>query len=251
MEENNNLKSSIALRKIPVTLKGGNSEIEDKKGVDEIKIFELNISIDKWEQEILFGDNGFYSIKGKEVEEKSREILDELKSFINRKIYEVSFTNERYREIARNIRDEKLKAVKAQMDLYVQEQFSEWEMTVYEEALSVTIKRGVLYKKVPYIVEKAKQNGIKIIEVIAEKEEWSKKLFNYRKREFLSNFYVEIINAFVEDKDIEAYQYFQQNKEEIKSNECKKLEKLVNEMRINIIAYNWAREVFSYKLEEK
>ena len=31
MEENNNLKSSIALRKIPVTLKGGNSEIEDKK----------------------------------------------------------------------------------------------------------------------------------------------------------------------------------------------------------------------------
>ena len=92
MSEENKFSNNFSMRKIPVSNKQ-NQDIDDIN-FDKIKILELCNSIDKWEQEILFDEKGFYSVKGKDVKEKLPEFEKELEDFINVKISEVSFSDE-------------------------------------------------------------------------------------------------------------------------------------------------------------
>ena len=246
----NRFRTSFALRKIPLSANAENEYILTDSSIDKIKIIELSSAIDKWEQYVLFGDKGFYSLKGREVENKVQEFTAELKRFIDYEINKIHFANPESIEIIKNIKQQKILDIKTQMELYSQEQLSEWEISVYENALNISISRAVLYKNNPVIIQLSFQNGLKILETIANKEQWNSKLFKYKKDEFVSNFHVSLINEFIKEKDIAAYQYFEQHKEKINSKEKGKLEKQVNEMRINIIANNWAKEVFSYNLNE-
>ncbi len=246
----NNLNSNFALRKIPVfTNKSATYDLNDDK-IDKIKILELSAEIDKWEQEILFASNGFYSLKGTEPSEKEKDYISELKRFIEAKISDTSFSVPSSKKLAHYLKQNKISAVKTLMDLYSQNQLNDWVLSVCEDALNTTIQKAVLYKNNPLVVNSAYINGLKILEIIAQKENWNKKLSVYKKKQFISDFYLALIQSFIQDKDITAYQYFDKYKNVIDEIEINKIEKNVNELRINIIAYNWASEVFSYNLED-
>ena len=86
LNQKNNEFESFSVRKIPTIPKEVNlSEIDDEK-LDKIKILELCNHIDEWEKEVLFSENGFFSTKGKEVKNKSKEFISELDRFISSKI---------------------------------------------------------------------------------------------------------------------------------------------------------------------
>lgn len=246
----NRFSGNVALRKIPASINQNIPEIPTDKGIDKIKLIELSTAIDKWEKEILFAENGFYSLKGKEPQEKIKDYLFELKSFIESKINSMSFFSNSSKELAKKIKQDKINSLKLKLELYSNAQISEWEISTYEEALDVTIQRAVLYKTDPLVIETAFQNGITVLETISEKEDWSKKLFNYRKKQFVSDFYFALIQSFINDKDVNAYQYFHKYKSVIDNKNIEKIEKQVDKMRIDITAYNWAKEIFSYNITD-
>ena len=80
----------FSIRKIPVTESEIQQEALSDNHIDKIKILELSNIIDKWEQELLFSENGFFSLKGKTVEGKINEFVAELDGFIDSKIQEIS-----------------------------------------------------------------------------------------------------------------------------------------------------------------
>ena len=60
---------SFSLRKI----ENPQNDFNEDFSLDKVKILNFSNSIDKWEQELLFSENGFYSLKGKDVENKVKE----------------------------------------------------------------------------------------------------------------------------------------------------------------------------------
>ena len=82
------MTQTYSLRKIPEKNIQINFEEENN---DKIKILELMNIIDEWEKEVLFANNGFFSLKGKKDENKTKEFVKELDDFISSKIYQVSF----------------------------------------------------------------------------------------------------------------------------------------------------------------
>ena len=73
--------NNYAMRKIPFVEKEIQNSFEIFEN-DKIKILEISNMIDKWEKELLFSANGFFSLKGKDVENKTEEFLTELEKFI-------------------------------------------------------------------------------------------------------------------------------------------------------------------------
>lgn len=247
----NNSANSFSMRKIPFVQKDEPVENSEKINLDKIKILELCNIIDKWEKEVLFSENGFYSIKGIEVKTKLKEFETELDKFIAVKISEMKFESEQSKEVALKIKSDKLLAIKKEMRIYEQEQLKDWELSVYEEAISSSVSKAVLYKSNKLIVASSLKNGLNILKLLAEKENWNSQTLKFKIAEYKSNFYASIINSFVRDKDINAYVFFNKYKDFLLIDEKDKLEKSMEEFKINVVAYNWAKELYSYNLSEK
>ena len=96
------LTSSFSMRKIPFVEKETQIVDVTDEYVDKIKILELSSSIDEWEREILFSENGFYSLKGRDIDKKLKEFINELEKFINNKISLMNFSNEETRKTLRS-----------------------------------------------------------------------------------------------------------------------------------------------------
>ncbi|MCD7780466.1 MAG: hypothetical protein LUH05_07325 [Candidatus Gastranaerophilales bacterium] len=246
-----NITNSFSMRKIPVVSNScsENENIKDDN-IDKIKIIELSNFIDKWEQEVLFSDNGFFSIKGKEIKNKSKDFINELEDFINTKISEISFSSPFFKNMALQIKKDKISSIEREMLSYEQQQLKEWETQVYEDAISSSISRAILYKSNPNIVSSSFKNGLSVIKVMSEKEEWNRKTYNQKVEAYKSQFFSSLINSFVQDKDIKAFIYFNKHKDMLQDENKEKLEEAVNQLKVNVIAYNWAKELFSYKLDK-
>lgn len=247
----NNNSGSFSMRKIPFVQKDEQVENFEKIDFDKIKILELCNIIDEWEKEILFSDDGFYSIKGKEVKGKLKKFETELDKFIAVKISEMKFEDEQTKEIALKIKSDKVLAIKKEMKIYEQQQLKNWEIEVYENSLHSSITKAVLYKSNSSIVNSSLKNGLSILKVMSEKENWNNQILKLKIAEYKSKFYSSLINSFIQDKDIMAYSYFNKYKDDLLIDEKEKLEESMNEFKINVVAYNWAKEVHSYKLSEK
>ncbi len=241
----NNKFNSFSMRQIPVYDKK-EEEIDDNN-LDKIKILNLSNSIDKWEQEILFSDKGFYTIKGIDVKEKLPEFQKELEDFISLKISEISFSNISMKEIALDIKTKKLEAIKKQMKLYEQEQLKEWENQVFEDAIVSSVSRAVLYKEDDNIIKTSLYNGIQVIIAMAQSENWNSKIKIFKLKEFKNRFYTELIKAFIKDKNVKAYAFFEKYKDFLSDVDKKEIENSIKELKVNIIAYNYSKELFSYK----
>ena len=230
---------SFSIRKIPVTESEIQQEALSDNHIDKIKILELSNIIDKWEQELLFSENGFFSLKGKKVEGKINEFITELDSFIDSKIQEITFINNSSKELAKKIKIEKIESIKRKMKAYEQTELKNWETEVYEEAIKSSISRAVLYKSDANIIESSFQNGLSVLKLMSENEDWSSKILKYREEKYKSEFYSSLIDSFIKDKNPKANFYFGKYKNILNLEETEKFEKSIKELKNNVIAYNW------------
>ncbi len=240
-------EASFSLRKIDVK----QTEVIDENitfDSDKVKILEFSNLIDKWEKELLFSENGFFSIKGKEIEGKTKEFYSELKKFINMKISEMKLKTSKSVDIVSDIKDKKLKVVLDQMEKYEKEQLSKWETQVYEEGLKSAINRAVLYKDNEQIIFSSLNNGLSILRTLAQKENWDSKIFKSKVDLFEADFFLSLINSYVFDKDLKAIVLFEKYKDKLIIDNIEKFEEGLLSLKNNVIAYNWAKELFSYNL---
>ncbi len=222
----------------------------DNRYSNEVKIIELSNIIDKWEETVLFSEKGFYSLKGKDVEGKSKEFISELESLINSKIEEMSFSEITYKMTAENIKKEKIAAITNKMQIYEMQELKKLEISIYETALESSVKRAVLYKNDEDVILSSFKNGLSVLSSMKELLEWNSKVYAERQKEYKSRFYYSLIKAFMEEKDINAYKYYMQCKDYIYIDNKEELEKSLNNLKINIIAYNWAKEIILYELTD-
>ena len=243
------MTETYSVRKIPVIHK---EKIEDfaADNIDEIKILEISNFIDEWEKELLFSENGFYSLIGKKVENKTKEFIDELEQLVSEKIFEETFTSSASKEVVNTIKNKKIDAIKNQMQMYEQIQLKKWEIEVYENSIKSCIQRAVLYKNNPQIIDSSFQNALSILSVICEKEKWSQKTYEARKESFESDFYLELVKSFISNKDVKAAYYYEKYKEKFKEKDREKINYAVKTLKNSITAYNWAKELFSYELTD-
>ncbi len=243
------MTESFSMRKIPVIQKN-NYSADEIQNTDNVKILELSNFIDKWEQELLFSENGFYSLKGKNAENKTKEYIRELKELINSKISEQNFSQITSKQTAEEIKNNKIAAINEKMQNYELQQLSEWEISVYENALTCAKDRAILYKNDEKTVQNAYNNAITVLSLLAQKEKWDFKVFSIKKEEFESDFYYSIINEFIKDKDINASLYFEKYNKKINIKDKEKLKETIEKLKNNIKGYNYAKELFSYNLTD-
>ena len=74
LNKKNNKIESFSMCKIPFVEKDTQVFEETDEYIEKIKILELSSSIDKWEKEILFSENGFYSLKGRDIDKKLKNL---------------------------------------------------------------------------------------------------------------------------------------------------------------------------------
>ena len=209
----------FSLRKIPF-IQENSADINNPENTDNVKILELSNTIDEWEREILFSENGFYTLKGKNVENKTKEFISNLETLINSKITKIVFTDINSRTQAVLLKNTKINAIKEQMELYEKKQLKEWELEVYESAISSAKERAVLYRYNSEIVSSSYNQAAKIIE-------------------------------FIKDKNVQASVFYEKYKNKLNVADRENIEYCIKELKNNVIAYNWAKELFSYNLSEK
>ena len=134
------------------------------------------------------------------------------------------------------------------MKFYEQEQLQIWQTDIFEEALNCAVTRAVLYKSDDNIIQSSFNNALEVIEAMAQKENWNIKIKSDKIKKFKSKFYTELIQSFIEDKDIKASVFFDKYKDFLDEDLKEKTQTAVNKLKTNVIAYNFAKELFSYKL---
>lgn len=244
------MEQELSLRKIPF-LKDISAETDYPDNTDNVKILELSNIIDEWEKEILFSDNGFYTLKGKNVENKTKEFIKNLDNLINSKISKMVFKDVNSRQEAMIIKTAKINAIKTQMEMYEKKQIKEWELEVYENSLNSVKTRAVLYRYNPEIVSESYKKGINLIKTMSDFEKWNKKILENKICSFESDFYFSIIKEFIKDKNINASIYYERYKNKLNIEDKEKTDKSINILKDNVIAYNWAKELYSYNLSDK
>ncbi len=242
--------NNYSLRQIPEHYSNQKTENDEVFFFDKTKILEFSNSLDEWEINILFGENGFYSVKGKDVEKKQKEYLSELENFVSKKYSELNLSSPDTKEIFSQIKQEKLNAIKEQMQLHTDKELQDWQLNVFENALELNKQKAVLYKNNQNIVDISLKNGLTILKLMSEQEKWKDEILRFNYKKYKSEFYSGIISAFILDKDIKACIYYEKYKEFLDKTVQTDLENAVKDLKVNIIGYNWAKELFSYNLPE-
>ena len=242
------MTQTYSLRKIPD--KKIQTSIEEENN-DKIKILELMNIIDEWEKEVLFADNGFFTLKGKKVENKTKEFVKELDDFISSKIYQVTFVEPESRQLVLELKKKKLQDIQSQLQSYEKLQMKEWETAVYENNIKYCIQRAVLYKNTSQVVASSYNNALEVLKLMSGREKWSKKTFLAKKELFESDFYFELINSFIMDKDVKASFYFEKYGDKILDEKKESISESIVVFKNNVLAFNWAKELFSYNLPDE
>ncbi len=237
-----------SLRQIPENFRAENQENEKSVFIDKTKILEFSNSVDEWETNILFGEKGFYSLKGKEAANRIKDYISELESFISGKYSELDLSGSISKEIFLNIKQEKISAITEQMQRHAAKELKEWQLEVFDKAINSCKNRAVLYKNNPAIVDISMKNALTIINLIAQQEHWGNRLLKYNYEKFKSEFYEALISSFITDRDIQACVLFEKYNDLLKEDTKEELEKSIKELKANIIAYNWAKELSSYDM---
>lgn len=243
----------FALRKIPVTQKF-QDDLENSENeffLDKTKIIEFANSIDEWERSILFAENGFYSLKGKDAKEKLKEYVSELENFANLKYSELHLSDLKSSKIFLKVKKEKINLIIEQMKKHESKELKSWQLDVFEKAIEASKQRAVLYKNDDNIVNECLNNGLAVVNLIAKEEQWGKNLLQKTCNKYKAEFYSALIDDFIAEKNIKAEAVFSLHKNLFDDEKCEKLEKSVTELKTEIIAYNWAKELTNYDLSKE
>lgn len=243
-------EKTYSLNKIQDYKESDDDSFLDQKFLDKIKLLELSNIIDKWEKEILFAPNGFYSFKGKNIENKSKEFISELKSFIDSKIEEIHFNSDKSREAAFIIKNLKIENIYNEMYKYEKLQIKDWNIQVLTDSLNSAKQKAVLYKDNLEVIEKSLKNAIAVFSLFAKQEHWSEKMLKQQKKVYISEFFKEIIDSFIEEKNPCCSIYYEKFGKYLIIDNIEEYEKNIMYLKNEIIAYNWAKELFSYNLSE-
>lgn len=240
----------FALRKIPVKQKFQDDleNFENEFFLDKTKIIEFSNSIDEWEKNILFAENGFYSLNGKDAKNKIKEYISELENFVSVKCAELQLSASKSNEILLKVKKEKINVIIEQMKKYENAALKNWQLEVFEKAIDASKQRAILYKNDDSIVNECLNSGLAVINLIAKEEQWSQNLLQKTGNKYKSEFYSDLIDDFISEKNIKAEAVFSSHKNLFDDDKREKLEKSVTELKINIIAYNWAKELVNYDL---
>lgn len=241
--------NNYAMRKIPFVEKEIQNSFEIFEN-DKIKILEISNMIDKWEKELLFSANGFFSLKGKDVENKTEEFLTELEKFILLNIEKIKLKDEKSRYLLLKIKNEKISAIKQEMQNYEKQQLNNWKLEVFENGIKSCIQRAILYKNNSKILQTSYFDAFSILEMISKIENWDLKTLKQKKEQFENDFYYELINSFLLEKDAKASFYFEKYKDKLTLIQQQELESAIKNIKNIAIAYNWAKELFSYDLSD-
>ena len=229
---NNVYEDSFSLRKIDVS---SQDDLNECFALDKVKVLDFSNSIDKWEQELLFSQNGFYSLKGKDIEGKTKEFYKELKTFVGLKLAEMKLKNIKTLNIVLDIKERKLNAILDQMQKYEKEQLSLWETQVFEEGLKSVIKRATLYKDNEQILFVSLNNGISILKTMAEKESWDEKTLSSKLQLFESEFFISLIESYIQNKDVKAVVLFEKYKDKLDLQDKEKMQEALSVFKSKII----------------
>lgn len=243
----------FALRKIPVTQRYQDDleNFENEIFLDKTKIIEFANSIDEWEKNILFAENGFYSLKGKNAKDKLKEYVSELENFANLKYSELHLSDSKSSKIFLKVKKEKINLIIEQMKKHESEELKNWQLEVFEKAIEASKQRAVLYKNDDNIVNECLNNGLAVINLIAKEEQWAQNLLQKTCNKYKTEFYSALIEDFIVEKNIKAEAVFSAHKNLFDDEKCEKLEKSVTELKTEIIAYNWAKELTNYDLSKE
>lgn len=243
---------SFSLKKIPVSDKNETVfDTEDNKYADKVKLLELSNLIDSWEKELLFDENGFFNLKGKDVRNKSKEYIQELEKFINSKMSSMTFSLENSKLAAKELRKIKTENIKSKLLQHEQKELYEWEISVYNNAILAAHDKALLYKHDDETVMKCIKNGINIISIMAKRESWKPKVLKAKKDKFISDCCFDIIKSFIDEKDLNSLSSYNLYSKYLIEEQRQELDTAISGIKNNIIAYNWAVELFSYNLDDK
>ncbi len=248
--DNSNSNHSYSLNKLPQNHNADNDDSLDKQYSDKVKLLEFSNLIDKWEQELLFSENGLFSIKGKEAEIKSKNFIDELKNFADSKIAEMNFSSPETKNAASVIKKMKIDNISFEINKYVSQQIKQWQINTFSDALDSAKNKALLYKNNPQLIQKSLKNAMLVLDMMAEAENWTPKTLKQKKDTFCSDFFKLIIDDFIHNKDASCAVYFEKYKKYLIIDDLDSYEKQICKLKNTVIAFNWAKELFSYNLSE-
>ena len=134
---------------------------------------------------------------------------------------------------------------------YESQELYEWEISVYNKAIDLSLQKALLYKQDNQLLEKMLKQGLSIIDLMADREKWNNKILKKKKEKYISEFYYSIIKAFIDEKNIKFFQYYEKYKDILGEEKKQELESIVLDTKNNIIAYNWSKEIFSYNWDNE
>ena len=224
--------------------------IEQQAVSDYIKILELSNFIDDWEQTVLFSQNGFYSLKGKAAEEKTKELLEVLERDSEKILSEENFKSPLSYQKAEEIKRNKINTIKEKMLAYEESEKLKYEIEITQKTIDASKDKAVSYKNYPEITEKCYLNALSAIGLQSQLLQASKEETNNLIKNFNSDFFESITKSFIDENSPEAKRFYSKNKTFIFEEKRENLEKAISQMEEKQSGFESAKEIFSKEINK-
>ena len=221
-----------------------------EENTDLVKILELSNFIDEWEQTVLFSQDGFYTLKGKDVQGKTEELLEILKKDTEKVLEELNIKTSLSQHKAEKIRKAKIKTIEEKMVQYEQEEKFNYEIETVKQTIEASKNKAAAYKTFPEVVEKCYLNALSAISLKAGLEESSKTQVNEEIEKFNSEFFENIVWSFISENSDNAQKFYTQNRHYILKERQEIIEKSLGQMINKKTAFEKAKELI-FKNSEK
>ena len=217
---------------------------------DLVKILELSNFIDEWEQSVLFSQNGFYTLKGKEVQGKTEELLEILNKDTEKVFEELNLETSTSQHKAEEIRKGKIQTIKEKMVQYEQTEKFNYEIETINKTLEASKNKASAYKSFPEVIEKCYLNALSAISLKARLEQSSKEEVSAQIKKFNSEFFENIVWALISENSDNAQEFYSQNKHYILKERQEILEKSLEQMKNKKTAFENAKELLFKNLNK-
>lgn len=212
---------------------------------DLAKILEISNFIDESEKNLLFSQGGFYSLKGKAVLGKTKELIEVLKNDLDKIVSETEFETPSFLRKAEEIIKVKINSIKEKMLDFEENEKKSWELQVVENAIESSKTKAKEYKNYPDMLEVCYMNGLSSIGIKSELTELSKPQTNMLINEFNSDFFEQVVWSFIDDNSKSAKDFYEKNKKFIFEDKRAQIEPVLTHLENKLLAFEKAKELFA------
>ncbi|MBR6164147.1 hypothetical protein IKQ26_09730 [bacterium] len=221
------------------------AEGEHSSVFDLAKILEISNFIDDWEQSVLFSPGGFYSLKGKSVLGKTKELLQVLKGDTEKILSETVFDSQFSLRKAEEIIKVKINTIQSKMLGFEESEKKSWELQTVESAIEHSKTKAKEYKNYPDMLETCYMNGLSALGVKSELTGLSKSGTNNLITQFNSDFFEEVVWSFVDDNSASALSFYEKNKKYILEEKRNQIEPVLSQLGNKLQAFETAKELLT------